>query len=53
MKDNPADTVQSIAEVSGFISQTTFIRAFKNVFGKTPTEYRFALHLTSAAKKAL
>ena len=50
LKDNPDSTVQSVAEASGFVSQTTFIRAFKNVFGMTPSDFK--LSLTADSDKA-
>ena len=34
-----AFTLQSVAQQSGFSSQSTFIRAFKNVAGTTPSNY--------------
>lgn len=34
-----AFTLQSIAQQAGFASQNTFIRAFKNVTGTTPSAY--------------
>jgi AraC-like DNA-binding protein len=34
-----AFTLQSVAQQSGFSSQSTFIRAFKNVTGTTPSNY--------------
>lgn len=43
LTDNPDSTVQSVAEASGFVSQTTFIRAFKNVFGMTPSDFKLSL----------
>ena len=50
LKDNPDSTVQSVAIASGFVSQTTFIRAFKNVFGMTPSDFK--LSLTADSDKA-
>ena len=50
LKDNPDSTVQSVAVASGFVSQTTFIRAFKNVFGMTPSDFK--LSLTADSDKA-
>ena len=40
MKEHPDYTLQAIAEACGFVTQSTFIRAFKMVFGMTPSEYR-------------
>lgn len=40
MKEHPDYTLQAIAEACGFVTQSTFIRAFKMVFGLTPSEYR-------------
>ena len=42
MKQHPDYTLVAIAEACGFTNQTTFIRAFKNMFGITPSEYRQA-----------
>jgi len=40
-KNNEARTIMDIAYMSGFNSKTGFNRAFKEVTGKTPTEYLF------------
>lgn len=37
--DHESKTLEAIAGECGFQSRTTFIRAFKNVTGKTPSEY--------------
>ncbi len=38
-KSNEEHTIMDIAYMSGFNSKTGFNRAFKDVTGKTPTEY--------------
>jgi AraC-like DNA-binding protein len=36
---NKTITLEALSLESGFSSQSTFIRSFKNVFGCTPSDY--------------
>lgn len=40
LKTNPALTIQSVAEQTGYLSDKHFISVFKRFFGMTPNEYR-------------
>lgn len=40
MKQHPDYKLTAVAERCGFVSQTTFIRVFRNCLGMTPSEYR-------------
>ncbi len=40
LKTNPALTIQSVAEQTGYLSDKHFISVFKRYFGMTPNEYR-------------
>ena len=40
LKTNPELTVQSIAEMTGYVSDKHFISVFKKFFNETPNEYR-------------
>lgn len=40
MKAHPKYTIEAIAEESGFSSPRTYYRAFRDMLGMTPTEYK-------------
>ena len=40
LDSNPQMSFAEIADMSGFNDYSNFVRAFKNVMGITPTEYR-------------
>lgn len=45
MKTYPKYTIEAIAEESGFSSQRTYYRVFRDILGMTPTEYKKTMEI--------